>query len=123
MRKLFQRAVRTFGVTAAVTLGFVAGGPAVAASAKPAVMEAGVLSLCSEGGYGSYLTFPKWGGVNSVIVPNGSCRNLSWPGSVDVDVDVYMADGQYIGSTIYNGSVGLNIFTHAGPTFVTTITP
>jgi hypothetical protein len=78
---------------------------------------AGYLVLCSEGGYASYISFPNRGGLFSEGVPNGYCAFFPWAGNNE-QVNVYDYDNkQYIGSTIYNGSVGETIVTIAGPSF------
>ena len=122
MTKLHQRAVRGVGAVA-VMLGFVAAGPTAAASAAPAAMEPRVLTLCSAGGYNSFLEFPDRGGLQLNVVSNGSC--MRWDqlgGSANERVDVFGFNNRYIGSTVYNGSVGLNVVTLAGPTFAATTT-
>ena len=89
--------------------------PAVSASA-----DAGALTLCSKGGYASYVVFPGGtrGGWSTFVIPNGQCYTTHAGGNANEDVDVYDADAnQYIASTIYNGSVGETIVTIVGPSF------
>jgi hypothetical protein len=86
--------------------------PAVSASAS-----SGVLTLCSEGGYPSYAVFPGRGGLSTYVIPNGQCYSTYLGGTTNEEVDVYANNWQYIGSTIYNGSVGETIVTIAGPSF------
>jgi hypothetical protein len=83
--------------------------------------QAGDLVLCSEGGYGSYITLPDRSGFFTTTVPNGWCYTFAVPGGdTNEQVNVYDANNnQYIGSTIYNGSVGETIVTIAGPRFYT----
>jgi hypothetical protein len=118
MRKFFPRRRSLYGAVGVVTLALagVVAGPALSASASP-----GTFTLCSQGGYDSWVDIPPVDfetGMATVIVPDGSCQ--TWPfdgGFENRKVDVYQAGGQYIGSTIYNGSVGETIVTIAGPSF------
>lgn len=100
------------GVAVAAGLAF-AVIPAASASAS-----SGVFTLCSEGGYSSYVVFPGRGGLSTFVIPAGECYGTALGGSTNEQVDVYDADGgQYIGSTIYNGSVGETLVTISGPSF------
>lgn len=103
-------------------------GPAVMASAattspagtdvRAVADQAGDFALCSDGGYGSFAVFPDRGGWSTVVIPNGVCLRYAMGGNINEEVDVYDADnGQYIGSTIYNGLVGETIVTIPGPSF------
>jgi hypothetical protein len=80
--------------------------------------QAGNFELCSEGGYYSYASFPDRGGASTYLVPNGWCYVFPYGGNSNEQVNVYDANNnQYIGSTIYNGSVGETIVTIPGPSF------
>jgi hypothetical protein len=81
--------------------------------------DAGALTLCSEGGYTSAVVFPDRGDYSTVGIPNGQCYTFdNWAGTTNEEADVYdRGTNQYIGSTIYNGSVGETIVTTAGPSF------
>lgn len=80
--------------------------------------QAGDFELCSEGGYDSYASFPDRGGLATYVVPNGSCYVTYLGGDTNEQVNIYEANNNhYIGSTIYNGSVGETIVTIAGPSF------
>jgi hypothetical protein len=82
------------------------------------VEQAGDFELCSEGGYDSYAVFPDRGGFATFVVPNGWCYIFPYGGNSNEEVNVYEANNnQYIGSTIYNGSVGETIVTIPGPSF------
>ena len=80
--------------------------------------EAGALTLCSEGGYASYVVFPDRGGFSTFVIPNGQCHTTVLGGNGNEDVEVFDGDtNQVIASTIYNGSVGETIVTIPGPSF------
>lgn len=125
MRK--NKAFGTGVVIAAVTgLTLALAGPATAASAAVArpADSAGLLTLCSNG-YTSFARIPDRGGWSTLLVNSGSCSEYDLGGSWNEEVDVYEFGGgngttsasTYIGSTIYNGSVGLTIVTVPGPSF------
>lgn len=108
---------RTSGVAVAAALGLaVSIGTAGAASAavRPAD-SAGIFTLCSDGGYGSYAVFPGY--IGTSVVYAGNCGNFTVSVYQNIQVDVYEANGTYIGSTIYNGLAGETIVTVAGPSF------
>ncbi|SNQ50181.1 conserved exported hypothetical protein [Frankia canadensis] len=111
MRKIFslRRSVvlAILGLLVALVL------PATAASAS----TPGKLTLCSNGGFDSYAEFPGRGGFSTYIIPAGTCHTTNLGGSVIEQVNVHKGNGAYIGSTIYNGSVGLVIVTISGPSF------
>jgi hypothetical protein len=103
------------GVTAEAGLAAALLPAAAAAAATP-----GKFTLCSQGPYSSYASFPARGGMQTQIIPQGACRTYDLGGSANEQVNVYKylsAGGQLIGSTIYNGSVGEKIVTIAGPSF------
>jgi hypothetical protein len=92
--------------------------PAAPASAEQAAAFGGNLELCSFGEYASYASFPGRSGLSAFVIPNGTCYGTFLGGNTNEQVNVYDADNnQYIGSTIYNGSVGETIVTIAGPGF------
>jgi hypothetical protein len=116
MRNIIPKRLSVAGVIGAATLALVGvvAGPAVSASASP---EA--LTLCSVGGYASYVEIP-FGfrrDRGTVVVPDGSCEIVGYGGGdQDLQVEVYDADtGQHIGTTFYNGSFGETIVTFEGP--------
>jgi hypothetical protein len=114
MRKLLSlRRVVVMAVLvglAAVTA--VVGSATVASASTP-----GLFTICSEGGYASNAVFPDRGGFSTFAIPDGSCRSMDMGGSQNEQVDVYKNGDQYLGSTIYNGSVGLVVVTISGPTY------
>ncbi|CUU59364.1 hypothetical protein Ga0074812_12741 [Parafrankia irregularis] len=65
------------------------------------------------------MSFPGRGGLSTFIIPNGSCHSTSLGGNYNEQIDVYRWDGgeHYLGSTIYNGSVGLVVVTIGGPSY------
>jgi hypothetical protein len=99
------------GVTAMAALAGLATVPAASA-------DTGALTLCSQGGYGSYAQWPDRGDFSTFVIPNGQCYTSNVGGNTNEDIDIYDAcTNQLIGSTIYNGSVGETIVTIAGPSF------
>ena len=105
---------RALVVTAAAGLALAAA-PIVDASAS--AQAAGQITVCSNGGYASYAAFPGRGGWATYVASPGSCVTLNAGGNVNERVDVYTGWGQYIASTIYNGTFGETIVTVAGPSF------
>jgi len=116
-----MRKNRTLAIAAA-GLALAVAGPATIASASVArpADEAGYFALCSQGGYTSYAEWPDRGGLETVLVDNGTCLTVYLRGDVNEQVNVYEydnGDSIYIGSTIYNGLDGETITTVAGPSF------
>ena len=108
---------RKAGLALAASIGLaVSLGTAGAASAD----TAGNFELCSGGNYSSYAVFPDRGGWSTNVVPVGYCYVYGLGGSTNEDVDVYLYNGTsyYLGSTIYNGSVGETIVTTASSFYV-----
>ncbi len=103
------------GLTAgAVTVAGLAAAVIPAASASAA---AGGLTVCSRGGYLSYVDIPAYGASSFVANPD-HCVTTWFGGNTNVQIYVYdVNSGQEIGSTIYNGSVGETIVTIDGPSF------
>lgn len=113
-----RRTFRRFGLAALIGI---AGAtlPLGVAQADDAQAKAtpGTLEICSEGAYGSSVSFPGRGGLSTTTVPSGECLALPLEGSADEQADVTSSDTGYIGSFTYNGSKGAKICTYDGPTF------
>jgi hypothetical protein len=115
-------AVRRGLAAAALAGAAVVAGPAVTASAAPAsAASTGKFRLCSNGFYDSYAVFPGRGGFTTLPVLFGTCAVSSVPGIANEQVDLYEADRTYIGSTIYNGSIGETVTTIPGPSFYVSV--
>jgi hypothetical protein len=119
-----MQSLRTLGrvlTVAALTLGVVAAGPAVAASAKStSALPAGQLILCNTAGLGGAVAkFPGRGGWSTTVVPNNQCATFRIGGSGNERMDVYVNNGtRYVATTIYNGTVGLTAQAIPGPGLV-----
>jgi hypothetical protein len=91
---------------------------AIALPASASADTVGYITVCSNGGFDSYVSFPDRSGWVTSVIPSGWCDTTQAGGNSNEQIDVYDSDtGQLIGSTIYNGSVGETIVTIAGPSF------
>jgi hypothetical protein len=99
-----------------LALAGVVAGPALSASASP-----GTITVCSEGGYGTWVDIPPVdheSGMFMDVVRDGSCNTWAFDSyGENRQVEVYTEDWQSLGSTIYNSSVGETIVTIPGPSF------
>ncbi|CAO5155186.1 Streptomyces killer toxin-like beta/gamma crystallin domain-containing protein [Frankia sp. AiPs1] len=113
MRKLFS--LRRMVILAVLGLVAAVAGPASTASAS----TPGKLTVCSQGGYDSHVVFPGRGGWSTYLIQPGTCYTSTISGTINEQIDVYQYDGRdhYLGSTIYNGSVGLVVVTTSGPSY------
>jgi hypothetical protein len=107
------------GVVVAATMGAALGTVAVGSAAGDVPSRdttPGKITLCSEGGYGSYARFPERGGLSTVVVPSGDCLTVSLPGNGPEPVRFFVAhNDKFIGATTYDPRVGLKVSTVKGP--------
>jgi hypothetical protein len=110
MRKLFT--VRRGAVVATLAVLAAVAGPAMTASAA----APGQLTICFQEPADVNVLFPDSDTSVNLAVARPVCHDSNIGGSINERVDI-IANGQYLGSTIYNGSVGLVIVITPGPSY------
>ncbi|SDM81239.1 hypothetical protein [Allokutzneria albata] len=77
----------------------------------------GTVTVCSRGGYSSYVVFPDRGGAASPLAEPGKCVTTHFGRGSGEKVDVYAGGRRHLGSFYYDSTFGAHVVTEPGYTF------